>query len=186
MLALLTLLVSGCTLSSPAASIGPSAAPSAGGSGNEAGSLPPGCEPINVRSPSGERIVLDGEWVAEEHANNLPQTWWIRTLGDCLWGAGVVEDPSDSPSPGRVQTLRGTIGDDFVVEGEIVQVATAEFLPFTVPVYSPLRMLIEFDENGAVVLHEDRESGAPGPRCSDTTFYCLPVLVLRPASGTAD
>jgi hypothetical protein len=181
----LLLLMAACSPGSPAASGEVSATPSTGPSAGQAGSLPSGCGPIDVRGPSGESVVLDGMWLAEEHNANLPQTWWIRTLGDCLWGAGVAEGLFDSDAPGRVQTLRGTIGEDFVVDGEILQLATTGFEPILVQFYSPLRMFIEFDDDGTIVLREDREYGVPGPRCPDPTFSCLPVLVLR-AEQTAN
>jgi hypothetical protein len=140
-----------------------------------------------LRDPTGDLITLDGTWVAETHTSSLPETWWISTLGDCLWGAGVVaDDLFDSPDPGRVQTIRGTIGQDFVVEGEIVRVATPHFRSGFERTYSPLRLLIEFDDDGTWVLREDRVLGEPGPRCGEPTVFCIPVLVLRPADEAAD
>jgi hypothetical protein len=190
----LLLLVVGCSQGSPTASGDVSGAPSSGPSAGQAGALPPGCEPIDLRGPSGETLVLDGTWTAESHSSGLPKTWWIRTLGDCLWGAGAVGGPGDAalfeiPTAGRLQTLRGTIGRDYVVEGEIVQVAMSEFAIGDERPYSPLRLLIDFDEDGTVVLREDREPSAEGPRCPDPTLFCLPVLVLRAeqtASETPD
>jgi hypothetical protein len=184
------LLVAGCSSTNPAASIDPSMSPSAGEpSGGTA--LPAGCEPINLNGPNGERIELDGTWVAETHSSNLPETWLIRTQGDCLWGAGAVgsvEQPDvyDSPDMGRLQTIRGKIGTDFVVDGEIVQVGSERFAILPTSPYSPLRLLIEFDDDGTIVLREDRMLGDPGPRCVEATLHCIPVLVLRPADAAAD
>jgi hypothetical protein len=185
------LIIVGCSAGSSGPSIAPSAVPSAAGSGAEAGVLPPGCEPVNLRGPSGERIVLDGTWRAEEHSSSLPETWWIRTLGDCMWAAGALGSSEDaglfnSGDPGRVQTIRGTIGSDFVVSGEIVRVATPDFAVGEQRIYSPLRLQIEFDEDGTVVLREDRVYGESGPRCGDPTIFCIPVLVLRSVDKSAD
>jgi hypothetical protein len=41
-----------------------------------------------------------------------------------------------------------------------------------------MRLFIEFEDDGEVVLREDRVLGLEGPRCLGTTS-CLPVLVLR-------
>jgi hypothetical protein len=155
----------------------------------EAGNLPPGCEPINLRAPGGERLELDGTWKSETHNVTLPETWWIRTLGDCLWGAGAVggvdrADLFDSLDPGRIQTLRGTIGHDFAVEGEILRLGTPSSFDASRPIYSPLRLLIQFEDDGALILREDRVFGQPAPFCIPE--YCMPVLVLRPADEAGD
>jgi hypothetical protein len=185
-LIVLALLVAGCGTESPAPSGKASVLPSAEASAGLVGDLPPGCEPIAINGPDGQRAELDGTWTAEAHSSSLPETWWIRTRGDCLWGAGAVGRSGDaelfeSPDPGRVQIIRGTIGGDFAVEGEIVQVATPGFVPGPFRLWSPLRLLIEFEDGGAIVLREDRVLGEPGPRCPEPTNFCIPILVLRPA-----
>jgi hypothetical protein len=190
-IAVLALLAVGCSTGSPAASADPSVEPSAGASAGQAGDLPPGCEPIDIRGPSGVRVDLDGTWTAEAHTSSLPETWWIRTQGDCLWGAGAVGRSGDaelfeSPDPGRVQIIRGTIGADFVMEGEIVQVGEPGFVPGAFRLWSPLRLFVEFADDGTIVLREDRVRGDPGPRCPEPTSFCIPILVLRPAGETAD
>jgi hypothetical protein len=191
-IALLVTLTVGCSAASPASSVVPSTQPTAGGSEGQAGDLPTGCEPAPaLKAPDGSTVILDGTWTAETHTSSLPETWWFRTVGDCLWGAGAVgargdAELFDSPDPGRVQTLRGTIGRDFVVEGEIIRVATPGFATGFERPYSPLRLLIEFDADGTVVLREDREYGVGGPRCGDPNVFCIPVLVLRPADESAE
>jgi hypothetical protein len=112
-------------------------------------------------------------------------TWWIQTAGDCVWGAGQVEDvpPPEavSASVDDVQSLNGRIGSDFVITGDIIWLAP---LPISSPGnparYAALRMLIEFDDAGGIVLREDRQPGVEGPRCPDPGGYCPNPLVLRP------
>lgn len=88
--------------------------------GAAVGNLPPGCGPIDLRAPSGERIELDGTWTEVGTAGQL-MTWWIRTQGNCVWGAGYLEDvPGEGTfeaRPDHVQSLRGRIGSDFVITG---------------------------------------------------------------------
>lgn len=179
-LALVPLLVVwGCT---PATSQSPSVQESAIASEEVAG-LPPGCQPIELRDPNGERIELDGTWT-EVGTEGEPTTWWIRTLGDCVWGAGHVEhirpEGDFGARPDHVQSLSGRIGSDFVISGEILWLAPFEpFTPGSLPRYAALRMLIDFDDAGEIVLREDREPGVVGPHCLDPVQFCPPPLVLQ-------
>lgn len=115
-LAAATLLGAGCSASQPPSpSVVPSESPV-----QAAGNLPPGCSPIDLRTPSGQRIQLDGTWTEVGTAGEL-MTWWIRTQGNCVWGAGYLEDvPGEGTfeaRPDHVQSLRGRIGSDFVITG---------------------------------------------------------------------
>jgi hypothetical protein len=86
------------------------------------------------------------------------------------------EEANDS---GNIQTFRGQIGNDFVIDGEMVLMGPdVNFL--RPPIYAPVRFLIDFDGGGQVSLLEDRELGVPGPRCVEPTTACLRPLVLRP------
>ena len=118
-LLLLTLLWGCSPTTSPLPSVQPSASPSEGA----VSGLPPGCAPHEVRGPDGERIDLDGTWVEEVGEDEAPMTWWIRTQGDCLWGAGTVDDvPTAGASvPDTVQTIRGRLGSDLIIDGEILR-----------------------------------------------------------------
>ena len=147
------------------------------------GNLPPGCDPIDLRGPSGERIELDGTWTEVGTAGQL-MTWWIRTEGDCVWGAGSIEDVPPGGTfearPDHVQSLRGRIGSDFVIAGEIVWLGEPPLgAPGTPPRYSPLRMLIEVGDAGEILLREDREPGVSGLRCPDPAGFCPAPLVLQ-------
>jgi hypothetical protein len=160
-----------------------SAAPTATQGGT--GDLPPGCEPIDLRAPTGERIELNGAWAEVGTAGDL-MTWWIRTEGDCVWGAGYIDEVppegSDDARPDQVQSLAGRLGSDLVITGEIISLGA---LPFGAPGdplrYSPLRMLIDVDDAGDITLREDRQPGVTGPRCPDPGGYCPAPLVLQPA-----
>ena len=108
-------------------------------------------------------------------------TWRIKTQGTCIWGVGIVESVpyEEANDVGNVQTFRGHVGTDFVIDGEIVLMGP-DVNFFRPPIYSPVRLIIDFDANGQVSLLEDREPGVPGPRCIDPANACLRPLVLRP------
>jgi hypothetical protein len=172
-----------CTSSAePQASEALSAAPTATQGGT--GDLPPGCVPIDLRAPNGERIELNGAWAEVGMAGDL-MTWWIRTEGDCVWGAGYIDEVppegSQDVRPDQVQSLAGRLGADLVITGEIISLGA---IPFSAPAdplrYSPLRMLIDVDDAGDITLREDRQPGVTGPRCPDPAGYCPAPLVLQP------
>ena len=174
----LLLLVCGCAQStSPSASVVPSASPSE----VAVGALPPGCEPMDLRDANGERIELDGTWTEASGGNQM--TWWLRTEGDCVWGSGHVADiaapGAPAAAPHTVQSLSGRVGGDFVITGGILFLGPRPL--GNLPPYSPLRMLLQFDDAGGLVLREDREPGAVGPRCPEPTAYCPAPLVLERA-----
>lgn len=117
-------------------------------------------------------------------------TWWVRTLGDCVWAAGTVadvpEDPANlSTNPATVQIFQGRLRTDFVIEGEIILVGPPGF-GFGAAIHAPVRLLVQFDEGGGVSLREDRVYGEQGPRCVNPTGWCLRPLVLAPRSGSGD
>ncbi|RPH35570.1 MAG: hypothetical protein EHM90_03950 [Chloroflexi bacterium] len=145
--------------------------------------LPPGCKPIDLRGPDGVRIELDGAWMRVLEGGD-PMTWWIRTQGGCVWGSGQIEDVPPQGEfgtrPDQVQSFSGVIGSDFVITGEILALGPVPAgAPGTATPFSPLRMLIEFGDDGEITLSEDREPMVPGPRCPDPLAYCPAPLVLR-------
>ncbi len=178
---LVLLLLWGCM---PSPSTSPSVQPSVSPSeATEVSNLPPGCEPHNLRSQTGERIQLDGTWIEDVDADELPLTWWIRTQGDCVWAAGTVDDVGGAGEgdTGTVQTIRGRLGTDFVIDGEILKLGPFSSFDAARPIYSPIRLLVTFEDDGQIVLREDRVYGEQGPRCGDPVIFCTPLLVLRPA-----
>jgi hypothetical protein len=178
----LAILIAGCTQASGA----PSAAsqpPSAPSSVPPAGNLPPGCEPIELRTADGSLVELDGTWIEQSRSGADQLTWWIRTQGDCLYGVGTVADVPDDPETtdhGQVIQYIGTIRHDFSIDGQMAHVGTPSFLEGEVAPVSDTRFLIEFTDGG-IQLREDREPGVVtgGPRCLHQNF-CFPPLVLAP------
>jgi hypothetical protein len=168
------MLAAGCSAATePTPTLVPTESPASA----QAGGLPPGCATIELRAPSGERIELDGTWVEVGSVGEL-MTWWIRTQGNCVWGAGSIDEPAPAgpfPRPDSVQSLSGVLGPDFVITGEIVWLGA----PGAPPPYSPLRMFVEFDDAGEILLREDREPGTTGPRCPDPAGFCPAPLVLQ-------
>jgi hypothetical protein len=149
--------------------------------------LPPDCEPIELRDTTGARIVLDGQWIEVSSPDTSQlSTWWIWTLGTCVWGAGQVDrevrtgDPFSTPD--QIQSLTGQISSDFTITGDLVWLGP---LPPGAPGsplrYAPLRMLIEVDESGQILLREVREPGVRGPHCPDPLSFCPDPLVLERA-----
>ncbi len=175
-----TLVASACTASpQPTATLSPAETPALA-----AGNLPPGCSPIDLRTPSGERIDLDGTW-AEQGTGGELMTWWIRTQGNCVWGAGYIDNVPPEGTfearPDHVQSLAGLLGTDFVITGEIIWLGAFPTEAQAAPSrYSPLRMFVEFDDAGEIFLREDREPGVTGLRCPDPSGFCPAPLVLKP------
>lgn len=178
------LLVVGCT---PATSPSPSVLPSASSSEPAVSGLPPGCEPMDLRGPDGERIKLDGIWTEVESPDRGElMTWWMVTQGDCVWGAGHLPSLGPEIDPGtrpdHIQSLTGRVGSDFVIAGDILWLGPLQLgSPGSPPRYSPLRMLIEFDDAGEIFLREDRAPGERGPRCPDPVTFCPSPLLLQRA-----
>ena len=164
---------------------GPStSAPATESSATAIGNLPPGCEPIDLRSPAWEAVDLNGTWIRSEEGDALPATWWMVSQGDCIWGTGIVDGYTDDgflPRADSVQGLQGRVGNDFVIDSTIVLLGPHP--DFVVPQYvAKARLLIEFDQAGEIILREIRIAGVQGPRCSDPVIFCPAPLVLRPSS----
>jgi hypothetical protein len=146
------------------------------------GNLPPGCEPIDLRSSAGEPVDFNGIWIQDEEEGRRPAKWWIRTLGDCIWGTGIFDDYTEDEffaRPDSVQGLQGRVGNDFVIDSTIVLLGPRPTmaLPQTL---AEVRLLIEFDPAGQVTLREDRIPGVQGPRCPEPLTVCPQPLLLRP------
>jgi hypothetical protein len=141
----------------------------------EVSNLPPGCDPIDLRSTTGEPVELTGIWIQDQEGGRQPSEWWIRTLGDCIWGTGLDE----ASRPDSVQALQGRVGNDFVIEGTIVLLGIdpSQGLQY----HADVRIQIDIDADGGITLREDRLPGLQGPRCPDPVGYCPLPLLLRPA-----
>lgn len=172
-------LVAACTPTpAPPASAPPTESPAAAVS-----NLPTGCEPIDLRSPAGEPVDLNGIWIQDDQESRQPSKWWIRTLGDCIWGTGIYDDYTEDPLFAlsfSVQGLQGRVGNDFVIDSTIVHLGPHPAL--ALPQYlAEVRLLIEFDASGEITLREDRIPGVEGPRCPLSFNLCPAPLVLRPS-----
>ncbi len=171
--------IAACTPTpAPATSVPATESPAA-----EVGNLPTGCEPIDLRSPAGEPVDLNGIWVQDDKEGRRPSKWWIRTLGDCIWGTGIFDEYTEvviAADPGHVQTFHGTVANDFTIDSDIVLVGP-RFVYLELPIFAEVRLLIEFDPAGEIILREDRIPGVQGPRCLDPLSFCPAPLLLRPS-----
>ena len=148
------------------------------------GNVPSGCEPIDLRSPAGQTVDLNGIWIQDEKEGRRPAKWWIQTFGDCIWGSGTYDDYTEVEFLARadsVQVLQGRIGNDFVIEGTIVLLGPSHAQIVVLQRHAEVRLLIEFDDDGQIMLREDRVPGVRGPRCPNPDGYCPLPLLLRPA-----
>jgi hypothetical protein len=178
-----TVAVVGCSQAPapPSASSPPASAESSAG---QAANLPPGCELIELRNPSGEVVTLDGIWIQEGQGNARPMTWWVETFGDCFWATGIADDydygeDASATLADAVQSVRGTIRDDFTVIGAAVLLAPHDCVCLPQR-FADVTFDIVLDDAGGITLEEDREEGVADPRCLDPPSQCLAPLVLRP------
>jgi hypothetical protein len=128
--------------------------------------LPPGCETIDLRSPTGERIDLTGEWAADGATLAGPvERAWLSQIGDCVYGSvlggAFVRDAELEAS---LTNLSGRVGSDFRIDFDVIMVF--QDAQFTFSEYSAMPMVIEWDADGRIQLREDREPGDAAGRCA--------------------
>jgi len=179
----LVALVAGCG-PSPSASPSP-AAPSAAAFAD----LPAGCQPIDLRSPTGEAVDLTGEWAGTGHLVGQEDTAWLIQLGDCMEGSvDSTELPSDPGSDVvRRTNLSGRIGSDFRINLDVI-ILDQPPGGIGFATYSTMVMLIEWDTDGRLRLREDRERGTEANRCRNVqcpgaTTAPIPVIWYRTSDG---
>lgn len=102
----LTLLI-GCTATTSPGSGGPSAAASPNTDQGSAGT----CRPIDLRSPTGERIDLTGTWEGGIFLHH------VRQVGDCVWWIGYARWPGTEPGELATLTFFGLLASDFTLSG---------------------------------------------------------------------
>ena len=142
---------------------------------NTARGLPPGCETIDLRGPTGERIDLTGEWNGSTTLFlNATEVALLNEVGGCVYGSATGVDPDGSEV---ISNLSGRLSSDFTIEFEVVIVYQHTVFPFGE--YSTMVMVIEWDDDGRIRLREDRETGVAPGRCIDSRFECLPVIWYR-------
>ena len=173
----LAISVAGCASAPASPSPLPSAQPSL--SGGAVGLLPTGCEAIDLRSPTGERVDLSGVWEGNGSLVDSDETFWLAQVGDCVYGSamnpGFLSQAEDLFW--TVANLQGHLTSDFRLP------ATAVILishPPYMAVASELTFLIEWDEEGRIHLREDREAGGVAARCRPLPLgNCPAPLILE-------
>ena len=165
--------------SAPAA---PGASPSSAEpvpSANTARGLPPGCETIDLRSPTGERIDLTGAWAGSGIlAGESEAATWLQQVGDCVYGSVVGSGMLGDPLAGTITNLSGRVDPDFEIDFEVVIVSQPQVLPFGT--YSTMVVRIEWDDDGRIRLREDRDPGETASRCPQAALSCpAPVIWYR-------
>ena len=147
--------------------------------------LPVGCQPLDLRSPTGEAVDLTGQWAGSGHLVGQEDTAWLIQLGDCVEGSvDSTELPSDLGSDiVRRTNLIGHVASDFRVNFDVIILdqppGAQRFAEF-----STMVMLIEWDADGQLRLREDRERGTEANRCRNVqcpgaTTAPIPVIWYR-------
>jgi hypothetical protein len=172
----------------------PTSSVSQGASGSLAAPL--GCAEIDLRAPNGDPIDLTGTWAAQPPDVGFflgpTEMTWIRQEGSCLWAAIMDAEFRADPGftgrfddrGGNLGTYQGAIGNDFVVDGELILVRLGN--PVTPSVVAPVRLIIGFGPDGQISLTEDRDPAILGPRCyriADGTSDCPDPVILYPVDG---
>jgi len=139
--------------------------------------LPPGCETIDLRSPTGERIDLTGEWAGSGELANTIERAWLNQIGDCVYGSvlggAFVRDAEFEAS---LTNLSGRVGSDFTIDFEVVMVF--QDARFAFGEFSDMAMVIEWDADGRMQLREDREPGGVAGRCIHSPQFPCPNPVI--------
>jgi hypothetical protein len=139
------------------------------------GGIPPGCAPIDLRSPTGERVDLTGEWTGSATLFNATEVVLLNEVGGCIYGSVTGSDPDGSET---VSTLSGRLSSDFTIEFEVVIVHQDAVFGFGE--YTTMVMFIEWDDEGRIRLREDRAPGETAARCTQAAFECpVPVVWYR-------
>ncbi len=165
--------LSACASAPAAPDASPSdAEPSA--SVNPARGLPPGCATIDLRSPTGERVDLTGEWAATGVLAGDGEVAWLKQIGDCVYGSVVGAWLSEE----TIANLSGRARTDFRIGFDVVIVTQPATNPFGE--YSTLVMVIEWDDDGRIRLREDRDPEETASRCPQGALSCpAPVIWYR-------
>jgi hypothetical protein len=91
----------------------------------ERGSAGGDCAQIDISTPSGERIDLNGTW-ATEREGIRGGIYYFRQIGSCVWFAGGFPPPSETDVPSLLGFLtvvfRGEVANDLTISGDWVDV----------------------------------------------------------------
>jgi hypothetical protein len=123
----------------------------------------PICEPIDLRTPSGNRIDLNGTWLTEREGTRAG-VYFFRQVGSCVWASGgFPEDPAtDESGPLSLVTvvLRGEVRSDFTITAEWADVRH-QFRPTTGGDYGVIQLAIDVDDADIVRLVYTSGVGRP-------------------------
>lgn len=143
------------------------------------------CGPVDLRSPNGETVDLNGEWGGGEWFSTpgSGERTFVQQVGDCVWMSISDDQFRAGPKPNEslLAVYVGKVHPDFSVSGDLVTLLRYVD-PFTYgaqSVATEVRLRIEFDANGQILLAEDRVQGVVGPRCPNAEFWCPAPTVLR-------
>jgi hypothetical protein len=146
----------------------PTGSPAASGA-SEAGD----CGELELLGPAGQPVELAGVWAPRAPADGFFQgsseRTWIQHSGSCLQAA--IMDDAFRADPDHVGTIDDPSGNLGIRHGS----------PWAPSLVAPLRLLIEFQADGAIRLVEDRDPEVDGPRCYTTPGgdpYCPPPVIL--------
>jgi hypothetical protein len=111
------------------------------------------CPSIDLRTPAGERIDLDGTWETELEGSRAG-IYYIRQVGSCVWFAGAFPKPTDTDLPGPLGyvtvVFRGEVGSDFRIVGDWVD-ARDQFLDQP-HAHGTMELRLEVTESGELRL----------------------------------
>jgi hypothetical protein len=143
----------------------------------------------------GESVNLTGEWTGVGgtvwflNVDGTGERTFILQSGDCVW-ISISDDQFRQQVPDEQSLLAqfsGTMTADYTVTGQLAALRLYND-PFAVGEYDQLtdvRLRIEWDEDGRILLLEDREKGVVGPRCANAEMWCPdPFILQRVEDGT--
>jgi len=123
---ILVALLAGCSTSAGASDSEPPATSSAAAVAEAVAE--PGCKPIDLRTPSGQRIDLTGTWEGYEALH------FVRQYGDCVWWEEFTAVPDDEPMGSIYRSVFfGRLQTDFTLVGQWADIYTG-ILPNGAPV----------------------------------------------------
>jgi hypothetical protein len=122
-------------------------------------------------------VDLSGEWAGQWFTGRSEaERTFILQLGDCVWMTIVDARFFSTPQQGEsvLGQLLARTKPDFSLAGNLVTLLRDPVIGgfSDQQTFAAVRFLIEFTEDGAPVLREDREAGVPGPRCTQGESAC--------------
>jgi hypothetical protein len=104
------------------------------------------CQPVDLRTPDGERVDLTGAWEGGVTFHEARQS------RDCVWWVGFSSWPGDDLGDAWLLTFSGHLEPDFTLHGEWAEIYTAEL---HAPRNCPVTFRVEFTDAGEIELATD-------------------------------